>query len=102
MAIVDTLEAVRKLREAGMNETQAEAVVEVIGSASTNLMTKDDAAVLKAEIRADVFRVVYRVKADVYRAYSGHWNCRHRRNLHSHRHGPPGCYSSPRPTIQSS
>ena len=47
-----------------MNETQAEAVVEVIGSASTNLMTKDDAAVLKAEIRADVFRV----KADVYRA----------------------------------
>ncbi len=71
MAIVDTLEAVRKLREAGMNETQAEAVVEVIGSASTNLMTKDDAAVLKAEIRADVFRVetgVYRVKADVYRA----------------------------------
>ena len=32
MAIVDTLEAVRKLREAGMNETQAEAVVEIIGS----------------------------------------------------------------------
>ena len=59
MAIVDTLEAVRKLREAGMNETQAEAVVEIIGSASTNLMTKDDAAVLKAEIRADVFRALW-------------------------------------------
>ena len=71
MAIVDTLEAARKLRDAGMNESQAEAVVEIIGSASTNLMTKDDAAVLRAEIRADVFRVetgVYRVKADVYRA----------------------------------
>ncbi len=59
MAIVDTLEAVRKLREAGMNETQAEAAVEIIGSASTNLMTKDDAAVLKAEIRADVFRALW-------------------------------------------
>ena len=71
MAIVDTLEAARKLRKAGMNETQAEAIVEIIGNASTNLMTKDDAAVLKAEIKADVYRVetgVFRVKADVYRA----------------------------------
>ena len=42
-----------------MNETQAEAVVEIIGSASTNLMTKDDAAVLKAEIRADVYRALW-------------------------------------------
>ena len=59
MAIVDTLEAARKLRKAGMNETQAEAVVEIIGSASTNLMTKDDAAVLKAEIKADVYRALW-------------------------------------------
>ena len=54
-----------------MNETQAEAIVEIIGNASTNLMTKDDAAVLKAEIKTNVFRVetcVFRVKADVYRA----------------------------------
>ena len=42
-----------------MNETQAEAVADIIGSASTNLMTKDDAAVLKAEIRADVFRALW-------------------------------------------
>lgn len=71
MAIVDTLEAVRKLRESGMDESQAEAIVEIIGSAFTNLMTKDDAAVLKAEIKADIFRIesgVFRVKADVYRA----------------------------------
>ena len=59
MAIVDILEAVRKLRDAGMNETQAEAVVEIIGNASTNLMTKDDAAVLKAEIKADVYRALW-------------------------------------------
>ena len=64
MAIVDTLEAVRKLRDAGMDESQAEAVVEIIRSSSTNLMTKDDAAILRAEVKADILSV----KADVYRA----------------------------------
>ena len=61
MAIVDTLEAVRKLRDAGMDESQAEAVVEIIRSSSTNLMTKDDAAVLKAEIIVDAQRRETRV-----------------------------------------
>ena len=42
-----------------MNETQAEAIVEIIGNASTNLMTKDDAAVLKADIKADVYRALW-------------------------------------------
>ena len=64
MTIVDTLEAVRKLRDAGMDESQAEAVVEIIRSSSTNLMTKDDAAILRAEVKADILSV----KADVYRA----------------------------------
>ena len=64
MAMVDTLEAVRRLRNAGMDESQAEAIVEIIGSAFNNLMTKDDAALLKAEVKAQV----YGVKADVYRA----------------------------------
>ena len=59
MAIVDTLEAVRKLRESGMDESQAEAIVDIIRSSSTNLMTKDDAAVLKAEIKADVYRALW-------------------------------------------
>ncbi len=59
MAIVDTLEAVRKLRDAGMNESQAEAVVEIIGSSSTNLMTKDDAEILQAKIKADVYRALW-------------------------------------------
>ena len=59
MAIVDTLEAARKLRDAGMDESQAVAIVEIIGNASTNLMTRDDAAVLKAEIKADVYRALW-------------------------------------------
>ena len=42
-----------------MDEAQAEAIVDIIGSASTNLMTKDDASVLRAEIKADVFRALW-------------------------------------------
>ena len=64
MAIVGTLEAVRKLRDAGMEESQAEAVVEIIGTSSTSLMTKDDASLLESRIEAKV----QGVKADVYRA----------------------------------
>ena len=55
----------------GMNESQAEAVVEIIGSASTNLMTKDDAAILRAEIKADAAVLKAEIKADVYRVETG-------------------------------
>lgn len=59
MAMVDTLEAVRKLRDAGMDESQAEAIVEIIGGSLSNLMTKHDAAVLQAVIKADVYRALW-------------------------------------------
>ena len=42
-----------------MNETQAEAEADIIGSASTNLMTKDDASLLRVEIKADAFRALW-------------------------------------------
>ncbi len=64
MAIGDTLEAVRKLRNAGMDESQAEAIVDIIQDASTSLMTKDDALLLEAKVRVDILGL----KADVYRA----------------------------------
>ena len=47
-----------------MDESQAEAIVEIIGSSSTDLITKDDAALLESRIKADVLGV----KADVFRA----------------------------------
>ena len=59
MAMVDTLEAVRKLRDAGMDESQAEAIVEIIGSAFNNLMTRDDAALLESRIEAKVYRALW-------------------------------------------
>ena len=64
MAIVNSHEAVRKLRDAGMDESQAEAIVDIIESSSTTLMTKDDASLLESRIEAKV----QGVKADVYRA----------------------------------
>lgn len=71
MAIVDTLEAVRKLRNAGMDESQAEAVVEIIGNSSTNLMTKDDAALLESRIGERIQGVkadAHRMEARLFRA----------------------------------
>ncbi len=46
-----------------MDESQSEAIVEINGSSFSNLMTKHDAALLKAEIKGEVSGV----KADVYR-----------------------------------
>lgn len=42
-----------------MDESQAEAIVEIIGSSLSNLMTKHDAALLEARIRADVYRALW-------------------------------------------
>ncbi len=39
-----------------MDESQSEAIVEINGSSLSNLMTKHDAALLKAEIKAEVYR----------------------------------------------
>ena len=59
MVMVDTLEAIRKLRDAGMDESQAEAIVEIIGSSLNDLMTKHDAALLESRIEAKVYRALW-------------------------------------------
>ena len=59
MAMIDTLDAVRKLREAGMDESEAEAIVGIIQGSSTNLMTKNDASLLEAKIMAGVYRALW-------------------------------------------
>ena len=57
----DTHAGVRKLRSTGMEEQAAEGVVEVIGSATSPLVTRD---VLKTELAG----VESRLRADMYRA----------------------------------
>ena len=57
----DTQAAVRKLRAAGMEEQAAESVVEVVGEATSPLVTRD---VLKEEL----FGLESSLRADMYRA----------------------------------
>jgi len=50
----DTLEFTRKLRDAGLDERQAEAVVRVIADAQGQLVTKTDLQIELAPIKADL------------------------------------------------
>ncbi|MCK0507890.1 DUF1640 domain-containing protein [Aromatoleum anaerobium] len=51
----DTLEATRKLRDAGFDEKQAETVVRVLSDAQSNLVTREhfDAKLAVVEVKMD-------------------------------------------------
>ncbi len=51
-ATFDTLEATRRLRDAGFNEKQAETAVRVIADAQDSLATKNDLTALRSHIDA--------------------------------------------------
>ncbi len=56
----DTHKAVKELKQAGFDDTQAEAIVATVGDAiGGNVATKTDIAALKTDIAA--------LKADIYR-----------------------------------
>ena len=62
----DTLDAMRRLEQAGMERAQAEATVETIRDAQSELATKADLAALEsrlllalAELRADLYRALW-------------------------------------------
>jgi hypothetical protein len=58
MASLDTLESAKRLRSAGFSEQQAEAITGVLRDARdadlSRLATKDDIAMLRAELRAEM------------------------------------------------
>jgi hypothetical protein len=56
---IDTLKVARRLREAGFTEPQAEAVVEAVreGADGAGLVTKQDLALLGADLRAEIATV---------------------------------------------
>jgi len=56
---IDTLKVARRLREAGFNEAQAEAVVAAVqeGAEGAEFATKADLAILGAELRAEIAAV---------------------------------------------
>ena len=62
----DTLDAMRRLEQAGMERAQAEATVETMRDAQAELATKADLAALEsrlllalAELRADLYRALW-------------------------------------------
>lgn len=50
MALIDTHQAVKKFTSVGLKENQAEAITSVISSMDTQLATKGDISILKADI----------------------------------------------------
>ena len=53
---IDTLKLARRLREAGFNEAQAEAVADAVreGTEGADLVTKSDLALTTGELRAEI------------------------------------------------
>ena len=63
---IDTLRLARKLREAGFNEAQAEAVADAVreGAESADLATKGDLALTTAELRAEIAELRSEMRAE--------------------------------------
>ena len=64
----DTQAGVRKLRGAGMEEQAAESVVEVVGEATSPLVTHDALKGTRDALKAELAGVESRLRADMYRA----------------------------------
>ena len=62
----DTLKAAKRLKDAGLEENQAEALVEVIGSTLTeNLATKDDLAAVEERLDGKISAVEERLNGKI-------------------------------------
>ncbi len=62
----DTLKAMKRLTATGVEEAQAEAIIETVGGAMTeSLATKDDLALLKADLTAESAGVESRLETKI-------------------------------------
>ena len=63
---IDTLKLARRLREAGFNETQAEAVADAVreGTESAELATRSDLALTTAALRAEMAELRSEMRAE--------------------------------------
>lgn len=67
----DTLDAMRRLEQAGMERAQAEATVETIRDSQAELATKSDLVLVRADLTALETRLLLalaELRADLYRA----------------------------------
>ncbi len=67
----NTQSGVRKLRSAGMEERAAETVVEVVGDATSLLVTRDELRTELAEFRADMYRALWMQGAGIVAVVGG-------------------------------
>jgi hypothetical protein len=68
MAILNTHAVVKKFTQHGFTEEHAELIVDAINDQSDQLATKNDLAMLKAELKADITEVraeILEVKAEL-------------------------------------
>ncbi len=62
----DTLKAMKRLTATGVEEAQAEAIIETVGGAMTEtLATKDDLALLKADLTAEIAVGIAEVRGEI-------------------------------------
>ena len=64
----DTLDAMRRLEQAGMEKAQAEATVETIREAQSELATKADLRADLAALESRLLLAMAELRADLYRA----------------------------------
>ena len=64
----DTLDAMRRLEQAGMERAQAEATVETIREAQSELATKADLRADLAALESRLLLAMAELRADLYRA----------------------------------
>ena len=67
----DTLDAMRRLEQAGMERAQAEATVETMREAQSELVTKSDLVLVRSDLAALESRLLLamaELRADLYRA----------------------------------
>ncbi|MGE0257797.1 MAG: DUF1640 domain-containing protein [Alphaproteobacteria bacterium] len=64
---IDTLKLARRLREAGFNEAQAEAVADAVreGAEGADLVTKSDLALTTADLRAEIAALRSELRAEI-------------------------------------
>jgi hypothetical protein len=65
MAILNTHAVVKKFTQHGFTEEHAELIVDAINDQNDQLATKNDLAMLKAELKADITEVKVELKADI-------------------------------------
>lgn len=68
MAAFDTHSAVQRLTTSGMDEAPAEAVVDVIGDAMGDLVTRGDLNATRVALSADLELAVAQLTAELHRA----------------------------------